>query len=155
MKSQLIGKDPDAGKDWRQYKGTTEDKMVGWHHWPDEHELSKLWEMVRDCVLWAAVHGSQRVKHDWATEQQSSIYCFLNICFFVSLLPPTTLLISTSLNSFLIHIVCESFVYFWDWFISFTSITTPLLQATSQPLWQQSHKDIGCLSKRGIYRWSN
>ena len=32
-KSWLIGKDPDAGKDWGQEeKGTTEDKMVGWHH---------------------------------------------------------------------------------------------------------------------------
>ena len=32
-KSQLIGKDPDAGKDWGQEeKGTTEDEMVGWHH---------------------------------------------------------------------------------------------------------------------------
>ena len=32
-KSQLIGKDPDAGKDGRQKeKGTTEDEMVGWHH---------------------------------------------------------------------------------------------------------------------------
>ena len=33
-KSQLIRKDPDAGKDWRQEEpGTTEDEMVGWHHW--------------------------------------------------------------------------------------------------------------------------
>ena len=32
----LIGKDPDAGKDWGQEeKGTTEDEMVGWHHWLD------------------------------------------------------------------------------------------------------------------------
>ena len=32
-KSQLIGKDPDAGKDWGQEeKGMTEDEMVGWHH---------------------------------------------------------------------------------------------------------------------------
>ena len=32
-KSWLIGKDPDAGKDWRQEeKGTTEDEIVGWHH---------------------------------------------------------------------------------------------------------------------------
>ena len=30
-KSQLIRKDPDAGKDWRQKKGTTEDDMDGWH----------------------------------------------------------------------------------------------------------------------------
>ena len=31
-KSRLIVKDPDAGRDWGQEKGTTEDEMVGWHH---------------------------------------------------------------------------------------------------------------------------
>ena len=31
-KRRLTGKDPDAGKDWRQEKGATEDKMAGWHH---------------------------------------------------------------------------------------------------------------------------
>jgi len=37
-KSWFIGKDPDAGKDWRQEeKGTTEDEMVGWHHRLDGH----------------------------------------------------------------------------------------------------------------------
>ena len=38
-KSQLIGKDPDAGKDRRQEKGTTEDEMVGWHHRLHGHEF--------------------------------------------------------------------------------------------------------------------
>ena len=39
-KNQLIGKDPAAGKDWRQEeKGLTEDEMVGWHHWLTEHEF--------------------------------------------------------------------------------------------------------------------
>ena len=39
MKSWLIGKDPDAGKDYRQEeKGTTEDEMVGWHHQLSGHE---------------------------------------------------------------------------------------------------------------------
>ena len=38
MKSWLIWKDPDAGKDWRQEeKGTTEDEMVGWHHRLNRH----------------------------------------------------------------------------------------------------------------------
>ena len=38
--SWLIWKDPDAGKDWGQEeKGTTEDKMVGWHHWLSGHEF--------------------------------------------------------------------------------------------------------------------
>ena len=41
-KSQLIGRDPDAGKDWRQEgKGTTEDKMVGWHHQFNGHEFEQ------------------------------------------------------------------------------------------------------------------
>ena len=39
VKSWLIGKDPDAGKDWGQEeKRTTEDEMVGWHHWLDGRE---------------------------------------------------------------------------------------------------------------------
>ena len=39
VKSQIIGKDPNAGKDRRQEeKGTTEDEMVGWHHWLNGHE---------------------------------------------------------------------------------------------------------------------
>ena len=39
-KNWLIGKDPDAGKDWRrEVKGTTEDEMVGWHHRRDGHEF--------------------------------------------------------------------------------------------------------------------
>ena len=38
-KSWLIGKDSDAGRDWRQKeKGTTEDEMAGWHHWLDGRE---------------------------------------------------------------------------------------------------------------------
>ena len=41
-KNRLIGKDPDAGKDWRQEeKGTSEDKMVGWHHWLNGHEFEQ------------------------------------------------------------------------------------------------------------------
>ena len=40
VKNWLIGKDPDAGKDWRQEeKGTTEDEMVWWHHQVDGHEF--------------------------------------------------------------------------------------------------------------------
>ena len=39
-KSWLIGKDPDAGKDWGwKEKGTTKDKMVGWHHQLNGHEF--------------------------------------------------------------------------------------------------------------------
>ena len=41
-KNWLIGKDPDAGKDWRQEeKGMTEDEMVGWHHQLDWQEFKQ------------------------------------------------------------------------------------------------------------------
>ena len=42
VKNWLTGKDPDAGKDWRQEeKGKTEDEMVGWHHQLDGHEFKQ------------------------------------------------------------------------------------------------------------------
>ena len=41
MQNWLTEKDPDAGKDWRQEKGTTEDEMVGWHFWFNGHEFEQ------------------------------------------------------------------------------------------------------------------
>ena len=41
VKNWLIWKDPDAGRDWRQEKGTTADEMGGWHHWPDGREFEQ------------------------------------------------------------------------------------------------------------------
>ena len=41
VKSWLIGKDSNVGKDWRLEKGTTEDEMVGWHHWLNGHEFEQ------------------------------------------------------------------------------------------------------------------
>ena len=42
VKNWLVGKDPNAGKDWRQEeKGMTEDEMLGWHHWFNGHEFEQ------------------------------------------------------------------------------------------------------------------
>ena len=40
-KSWLIGKAPDAGKDWKQEKGMTEDEMAGWNHWINEPKFEQ------------------------------------------------------------------------------------------------------------------
>ena len=69
-KNWLIGKDPDAGKDWRwEEKGTTEDEMVGWNHLLDGHEFEQA-PGVGDgqaslvcCSPWG-----HKVGHNWATE---------------------------------------------------------------------------------------
>ena len=53
VKSGLIGKDPDAGKDRRQgEKGTTEDEIVGWITDSTDMSLSKPWELVKDRETW-------------------------------------------------------------------------------------------------------
>ena len=41
VKSWLTGKDPDAGKGWKQKEGATEDEMVGWHHQLNGHEFEQ------------------------------------------------------------------------------------------------------------------
>ena len=78
-KNWLIGKDPDAGKDWRQEeKGMTEDEMVGWHHRLDGHE-SELTLGVGDGqgdLACCSPMGSERVGHDWATELNWTAYPF-------------------------------------------------------------------------------
>ena len=43
QRTDSLGKDPDAGKDWRQEeKGMTEDEIVGWHHWLNGHVFGKV-----------------------------------------------------------------------------------------------------------------
>ena len=77
VKNWLIRKDPDAGNDWRrEEKGTTEDEMVGWMNWLNEHEFEyalgvwvssgSWWWTGKPGILQSM--GSQGVRHDWATE---------------------------------------------------------------------------------------
>ena len=71
-KNWLIGKEPDAGKDWGQEeKGMTEDKMVGWHHLLDGHE-SEHAPGVGDgqgslacCSLWGCKELDMTERLNW------------------------------------------------------------------------------------------
>ena len=77
VKNWLTGKDPDAGKDWRQEEKGTEDEKVGWHHWLMGVSLSEVRELVMDREVWcAAVHGvtnSQTWLSDWTDTQSRMI----------------------------------------------------------------------------------
>ena len=77
-KRWLIGKDPDAGKDWRQEeKGTTEDEMVGWHHRLNGHEFEQLQERVKDRETWCvAVHGVSKSR-TWLSDWKTTTKCGL------------------------------------------------------------------------------
>ena len=84
MKSRLIGKDPDAGKDWRQEeKGTTEDEMVGWNHQPSWTWVwassRRWWRTGKPGVLQSM--GSQRAGHSWAPEHQQYIFLLIIILY--------------------------------------------------------------------------
>ena len=70
VKNWLTGKDPDAGKDWRQEeKGTTEDEMVGWHHRLNGYEFEQALGVgdgqgsLVCCSPWG-----HRVGLNWVTE---------------------------------------------------------------------------------------
>ena len=69
----LLGKDPDARKNWGQEeKGTTEDEMVRWHHQFNGHKFEQTLgdgegqESLACCSPW----GHKRVRNNLATEQQ-------------------------------------------------------------------------------------
>ena len=71
VKNWLIGKDPDAGKDWRQEeKRMTEDEMIGWHHQLDGPEFQQALGVggKQGSLAYCSPRGHKEVIHDWATD---------------------------------------------------------------------------------------
>ena len=118
VKSQLTGKDPDGGKDWKQEKGMTEDEMVGWHHLLNGHEYEQTPgdSEGQGSLACCEFMGSQRVRHTWGTEQQQMWILYKNIYW-------DTLKIQTTCNTFFSFIIFKNELqkhnfYFWKKYYS-------------------------------------
>ena len=108
-KNWLIGKYPDAGKDWRQgKKGTTEYEMGGWHHWVNGHEFEQATRVGdgRGSVACCSPQsmGLQRMGQDWAINIMADGHlrlALVYICQLVLLFQP-------------LHSICKClFLYFY------------------------------------------
>ena len=82
-KNWLIGKDPDAGKDWQQEeKGTTEEEMIGWHHWLDGHEFEQVLGVgdrqgdLACCSPWSHKESDTSEQINWTEQQWESQFNF-------------------------------------------------------------------------------
>ena len=85
VKTQLTGKDPDAGKDGEQeVKGAAKDQRVGWHHRLNEHEFEQAPEDKKDKEAWhEAIHGvaeRQTRLSSWTTAGPKVIYAPRSLC---------------------------------------------------------------------------
>ena len=78
VRNWLIGKDPDAGKDWRlKQKGTIEDDMVKWHHWLNGHEFEQAPGFGMDWEAWcAAIHevANSRTQLSYCSELNCQLW---------------------------------------------------------------------------------
>ena len=86
MKSWIIWKDPDAGKDWRQEEtGTTDDGMVGCYHWLDGHEFEQaLGVGDGQESLHAAVHGVTKC-HNLANWTELKTFALIQSSFYMKI----------------------------------------------------------------------
>ena len=84
VKNWLIWKDPDAGRDWwQEEKGTTEDEMVGWHHWLNGHEFE--WALgvgdghggLARCDSWGRIESDTTERLNWTELNPWKALCTL------------------------------------------------------------------------------
>ena len=81
VKNCLIGKDPDAEKDWRQEeKGMTEDEMVGWHQQLDGHEFEQAMGVgdgqgiLACCSQWGYKESDATEQQNWTEPMRDSTH---------------------------------------------------------------------------------
>ena len=113
-----IGKDPDAGKDWRrEEKEMTEDEMVRWHHWLDGHEFEQLLGdsdgqgSLACCSPWGCKESDTTEQLNWTDFQASqfSYNCSTSVefegsCIIITIVFMYLLLIQLLMTTYLLSL---------------------------------------------------
>ena len=91
VKSQLIGKDPNAGKDWEQEKKAAEDEMVGWYHWLNGHEFEQTpgdgegqRSLVHACRVLQFMSCKKSHMTQWLNNNNNNMEILIKVQDFVS-----------------------------------------------------------------------
>ena len=140
-KNAFTGKDPDAGKDWKQEKGTTEDEMVRWHLWLSAPEFEQILgigegqESLACCSPW-----TYRVGHNLGTEQQK-LSSPMNHCCPESLSPYMGCAFHSVSYPWIITEsgFCCSFDVTWEVYMEAIQMTEYSILDTSVPKWPSGH----------------
>ena len=124
VKNWLIGKDPDAEKDWRQEeKGTIEDEIVEWHHWLNGHEFEQVLGVGYEqgslacCCPWGCKQSDMIERLNWTemnahnththTHTHTYIYrhTYIFWCIHVYLWAMKTLVFQETLQRYSVHLL--------------------------------------------------
>ena len=114
--SQLIGKDPEARKDWGQEEKGAEDEMVGWHHWLNGHEFeqtpgeSEEQRSLVCCTPWVTESWTQ--PSNWTTTS----FLDLDIHFLFQILEVSVIIFWVSFLVFYFCLLILGILYCLYWF---------------------------------------
>ena len=154
-KNWLIGKDHDAGKDWSQEeKGTTEDEMIGWHHWLDEHEFEETPRVgdgqggLESCSPWGHIELDATEWLNWTFNAEDigwipglgtkspHGYILSHVWFSAISCPPVSS----------VHEILQSWIL--------ECIAMPFSRGSSWPRDQTQVSCISCISRWLLYSWA-
>ena len=135
-KNWLNGKDPDAGKDWRQEeKGATEDEMAGWHHWGDGHEFEYTLGVgdgqrsLACCSPWGWKALDMTEWLNWTAAAAKSLQSCPTLCNPIDGRPPGSP-ITGILEARTLEWLAISFSHAWKWKVKGKSLSRVRLLAT-------------------------
>ena len=155
MKNWLIGKDPDAGREWRQEeKATTEDKIHGWHHRLnehhhrlDEHKFDQAPEVgdgqgsLESCSPWGRKELDMTEQLTWTESLRKQMYYVCPKVLVAQLCPTICIPMDCSSPGSSVHKILQARILEW--------VAIPFSRGTFQP------RDQTCIAGRFFTIWAS